>query len=387
MFQLSMVGTNLLVCSAFGESVGFVDLLWIVAVVSLVQMLPVTIAGLGLREGAYLYLLQFQGVDGSRALAVSLAVFAIQLTFAFAGGLLQLRSSLGANRFVAGRDVRSSPSGRIRSSRQRASGGAAGSTCASRSHGPENPESTEETIMQNLDARGTNVDYDLAWSAWDDMKQFGPMSRHTRRLIWRMVAGLRFSSVLDVGCGQGSPLQDLARRRSDLELCGVDFSREAVELARRRMPDASFEVLDLTQAHLSRCFDLVVCTDVLEHIPDDRAALGHMRAMCGRWCLVASIQGQMRPSEVRVGHVRNYQRGELRSKMQEAGFEVVREIEWGWPLYSPFYRDLLEHLPAETTTGSYGVVRRTLAWGLYWLFMLNREDRGDYVFCLGRARA
>jgi hypothetical protein len=67
-----------------------------VAVVSLLQALPISIAGIGVREGAYIYLLQLQGVDGSRALALSLTLFALQIAMAIVGGTLQVRGLLRA---------------------------------------------------------------------------------------------------------------------------------------------------------------------------------------------------------------------------------------------------------------------------------------------------
>lgn len=93
-FQLATVSVNLLLCMSFGISVGYLQLLWIVAVVSLVQSLPISIAGIGVREGAYIYLLEQQGVSGSLALALSLSVFAIQVLLALTGGAIQLRSQV-----------------------------------------------------------------------------------------------------------------------------------------------------------------------------------------------------------------------------------------------------------------------------------------------------
>ena len=88
--QATLVYTNLLLCYALNIPLTYVQLLWIVAVVSLLQSLPISIAGIGVREGAYVYLLQQQGVDSSSALALSLMVFAIQVVLAAVGGVLQL---------------------------------------------------------------------------------------------------------------------------------------------------------------------------------------------------------------------------------------------------------------------------------------------------------
>jgi trans-aconitate methyltransferase len=170
-----------------------------------------------------------------------------------------------------------------------------------------------------------------------------------------------------------------------VELAGVDISERAVQLARQRLPRATFSVLDLTREHLNRTFDLIVCSDVVEHIEDHRSALRNMRAMTGRWCLVATLQGRMRSFEPEMGHVRNYRRGELASLMREAGFRIVRQAEWGFPLYSPLYRDLLERVPPGATTGQFGPGRIVLSRLLYYAFFLNTYRFGDYVFCLGAA--
>lgn len=89
-FQASVVFINYLLCNAFGLTVAFVDLLWVVAAVAVAQSLPLSIAGLGIREGTYITMLMQLGVDSHDALAVSLGIFAIQLLMATAGGLLQL---------------------------------------------------------------------------------------------------------------------------------------------------------------------------------------------------------------------------------------------------------------------------------------------------------
>ena len=233
---------------------------------------------------------------------------------------------------------------------------------------------------------GATLDYDEGWGYWDDMKQYGPMSRHTRRLIWKLTKNLEFDSVLDVGCGQGSPLEEIAQRRPGVELAGIDISPHAVELARHRMPTAEFSVLDLTAETLNRKFDLIICTDVLEHIPNDMAAIRNMREMCGRWCLVSTIQGRMRSYEKHVGHVRNYKRGELRRKLEQGGFVVRRQLDWGFPLYSPLYREILRFFPPSATQGTFGSGRRLLADLMYNLFLLNASKFGDYVFCLAEVK-
>ena len=228
------------------------------------------------------------------------------------------------------------------------------------------------------------ADYDDGWdSRWADMRRLGPTGRHLRRIVADMIRGLAVDSVLDVGCGEGSLIRAL-QPALPARYAGADFSEAALAIARRRSPDAEFFHLDLVKGGVDRRFDLVLCTDVVEHVDDDDAAFANLAAMTGRYLLVATMQGRMRPFEARVGHVRNYRYGELAEKITAAGLTVERVVQWGFPFFSPLYRDLLQCVGARGTEGAYGPGRKLIAEALYTLFLANSWNRGDYVFVLAR---
>jgi SAM-dependent methyltransferase len=227
--------------------------------------------------------------------------------------------------------------------------------------------------------------YDHGWeSKWDDMKKYGPFSRHIRRILKSMIRPLGIKSMLDIGCGQGSLLAELKLEFPYIELCGVDISKTGVELAQKRVPEGQFWVIDVAREALNKKCDLVICSEVLEHIVDDTAAIRNLRQMTGKYLLISTPQGKMREFEKEVGHVRNYARGELVRKLEETGFVVVSVIEWGFPFYSPLYRDFLELTASRGTTGEFGRVRKLIASLLYLLFMLNSSKRGDEIFVLAQ---
>ncbi len=233
----------------------------------------------------------------------------------------------------------------------------------------------------------SDVDYNAVWSgAWDDMRLYGPMARHSRRLMRRITGDLAPASILDIGCGEGSLLKTLSERHPAAALMGAELSHTALNLARAALPRASFDVLDVSKGALPRTFDLVVCSDVVEHIDDDQSAIDNMAAMTapGGHAVIATLQGRMRAFEKDVGHVRNYAPGELEDKMRRAGFTVDRVIAWGFPFYSPLYRDFLDMVDSRGTTGKFGAVRKLICHGLYTLFLMNSHTRGDYIFVRGR---
>ncbi|HEX6065078.1 MAG TPA: class I SAM-dependent methyltransferase [Longimicrobiales bacterium] len=231
--------------------------------------------------------------------------------------------------------------------------------------------------------------YDVGWDTqWDDMKKYGPMSRHIRRYIKKLIRPLDFKSVLDVGCGQGSLLQELMAEFPGIEPHGVDLSQSAADIAQRRVPGGTFGTLDLTQATTGRTYDLLICSEVLEHIEDDMAAMRNLRRMCnpGGHLVVTTVQGRMRKFEPEgVGHVRNYKYGELVGKLRDAGFDIVKDVSWGWPLFSPLYRNVLEATSAKGTTGEFGGGRKFIATAMYYAFFLNLPVWGDEIFVLARA--
>lgn len=80
--------------------------------------------------------------------------------------------------------------------------------------------------------------------------------------------------VLDMGCGRGFFLNLMRHLFPGAQVTGVELDRPLLPRARANVPGA--QVLNGTVYHLpfaDGAFDKVVFTEVLEHIPDDGAAL------------------------------------------------------------------------------------------------------------------
>lgn len=73
-----------------GQPMGLFDVSWIASLVFLVQLLPISLAGLGVREGAYVYVLGLYGLPASNGFLVGALFFSHMLVFACIGGILNI---------------------------------------------------------------------------------------------------------------------------------------------------------------------------------------------------------------------------------------------------------------------------------------------------------
>jgi glycosyltransferase 2 family protein len=87
-----MLSVLMLLCFALalGLALDFSAIGWIRSFVNILTMIPISFAGLGVREGSLVVLLQPYGVAGSLAVALSLFMFSVHLAFAVAGGLVEV---------------------------------------------------------------------------------------------------------------------------------------------------------------------------------------------------------------------------------------------------------------------------------------------------------
>ena len=96
-------------------------------------------------------------------------------------------------------------------------------------------------------------------------------------------------SVLEVGCGEGFVLQYLAKHRPNWRLAGCDLAGDAVAYAGRLCPESvSLCTADIYHLPLpSRSFDLVLCSEVLEHLEGVPAALAELQRVTRGYVLVS----------------------------------------------------------------------------------------------------
>jgi SAM-dependent methyltransferase len=161
------------------------------------------------------------------------------------------------------------------------------------------------------------------------LRRVEALRRYTAYL-WDLISPYVGRRVLEVGSGTGVMTRYLSTRE---HLVASDLDPQYVQFLKRQFADKpNVEVRLLDLARLSenglpkRNFDTVVCSNVLEHIEDDGAALRAMRDLLvpgGRIVLIIPALQQLYGAiDEAIGHYRRYTRGEIEAKLAQNGLAV-----------------------------------------------------------------
>lgn len=131
----------------------------------------------------------------------------------------------------------------------------------------------------------------------------------------------------EVGCGTGYVLGGLACAFPTARFSATEIYSDALSFAAARVPSASLYQMDARSFAFADEFDVIGSFDVLEHIEEDEAVIGELhRGLKSKGVLLLTVPQHpflWSQQDEQVCHVRRYTRGEMRSKLERAGFRVV----------------------------------------------------------------
>jgi SAM-dependent methyltransferase len=201
----------------------------------------------------------------------------------------------------------------------------------------------------------------------------------------------RPDTVVDLGCGGGQLLAEIAERMPRAALTGIDIAAPQLEINRETHPDIAWQVADLDGeselGELAGRFDAVVAAELIEHLDQPGALLRSARQLVApRGRLYLSTQsGALRETERRVGHRRHFSAAEMRSLLEDHGWRPVRVWNTGFPFHdlSKWYanRDPDASMAAFGERG-YGLRENLICWALRQAFRLNSRRRGAQLFAV-----
>lgn len=144
--------------------------------------------------------------------------------------------------------------------------------------------------------------------------------------------------IIDIGCGTGTLDFYLASKGSNVT--GIDLSNKAIKTALENSRILGFQdktkflLSEFPNISIDEKYDGLICTEVLEHLPDDR--VGAQKAFDllkpGGMALFSSPSnnsplfrfGLTKKHDKNAGHLRRYSIEEFKALIEKAGFKIEK---------------------------------------------------------------
>jgi len=242
---------------------------------------------------------------------------------------------------------------------------------------------------------------DAYWEKTGAVYRHYPTIRHRRRFLRGEIrrilqgAGVAESSrqlrLFDYGCGDGQLLAHLAEAL-DLSagmLAGSDISATAISTAKSRLAGGRFFVGELPE--VAETFDVIVCSEVIEHTPEYAVILEWIRAHLedDGVALITTQSGPIHASDRYTGHTQHFTRSELCSAVRAAGFRIESCRSWGLPWFTlqKYLTDLhFEGVRTGFLEGELSTLKRLVFDAAYLVFWMHDWiPSGPQLYLVARA--
>ncbi len=188
--------------------------------------------------------------------------------------------------------------------------------------------------------------WDRHWRHSSISTEANPAQALRRKLIRRLLgedAAGQDSAILDIGCGSGDQMADMARHFPEAAFAGIDLSDSGLAETARKLPNArlmafDFSTPDKTPSDLRGWASHAVCSEVFEHVVDPAIVLANI-VLClkpGGRLVVTVPGGPMSAFDRHLGHRRHYTRDSLRDLLERTGLEVETAAASGFPTFNLF---------------------------------------------------
>jgi 2-polyprenyl-3-methyl-5-hydroxy-6-metoxy-1,4-benzoquinol methylase len=144
-------------------------------------------------------------------------------------------------------------------------------------------------------------------------------------------------NVLDIGCGVGTIDFYIAKHGSNVT--GIDISQNSISIAKKNAEyfklnkKIVFKVLKFPDEMPQGKFDIIICSEVLEHLNHDKVAVKKIKTLLQKGgILIASSPSQnslfyrwglLNKFEKEVGHLRRYTEESFKNLFENAGFKIL----------------------------------------------------------------
>lgn len=198
-----------------------------------------------------------------------------------------------------------------------------------------------------------DIEYDIMRQVEDTYWWYLSLREHVVSVLKDSLPSGEHPVVLDAGCGTGGMLQHLRVADPSWELQGLDFSPLALAHAKQRGFDPLIQANIDAIPSADACFDAVVSLDVLYHqeVDQTKAMSELSRILKPGGILILNLPAfdiLSGSHDIAVKGARRYTAGQVRTLLQDHGFEIEQLHYWNAWLFLPIllWRMMSSFLPS-----------------------------------------
>jgi ubiquinone/menaquinone biosynthesis C-methylase UbiE len=174
---------------------------------------------------------------------------------------------------------------------------------------------------------------------YHEVEKFHWWFRARREIILKLLAGVpKDASILDVGCSGGAVLQALKVKGFN-NVTGIDVSEEAIQECHQQGFNNTFTMDAKKLRWKDNEFDVLIASDVLEHIEESKAALAEWNRVLKRngvlIVFVPAFQFLWSNYDTVNNHFKRYTKSDLVALLKNSDFKISRSSYWNMFLFLP----------------------------------------------------
>ena len=146
--------------------------------------------------------------------------------------------------------------------------------------------------------------------------------------------------ILDIGCASGSLIDQISTIKN-VQAYGIDISSQAIKMSESK-GIMNVKTMDASRLNFKdNQFDIIIASDVLEHIKDDKSALLEWkRVLKKNGYLIIFVPAHMAlwsQNDIYSEHFRRYDKYQFKARLSELGVNILRLSYWNVILFIPIF--------------------------------------------------
>jgi len=198
--------------------------------------------------------------------------------------------------------------------------------------------------------------WDKVWGKRQNKKGLGGYYHNRLSKIYEFVIPAN-STILEIGCGNGKLLGKLSGNHK----LGIDFSTNAIDLAKNQFPDCQFICTDFSDFQIDQKFDYIIISDLIGELWDIELALHRIRDFCHRDTrIIFNFYSRLWEIPLRMGGAMGLKKPNLQQNwvtkedlhnlLYLTDFEIIKQWQeilfpFYFPVISRFFNRFLVKLP------------------------------------------